>query len=148
MSAAAPAAAEVHATLRVLAARLTADGHCLQAIKCWVAMLGASMLPSDEAGVRLNLARLLLEHTLNVGDAKQHLQKAVRACACVGVCAMCGRRGAQCRCLVCCCMPPRNIAERQGHAPALTSAPLAPASTQTPPPATRRSHCNCCRRCW
>lgn len=53
----------------------------MQAIKCCVALLQQqSMLPSDEAAVRLNLARLLLAHTLNVADAKQHLQKAVRAC--------------------------------------------------------------------
>lgn len=68
---------EVHSTLAALAVRFTASGHSMPAIKCYVAMLGHSMLPSDEAAVRLNLARLLLEHTLNMQEAKQHLQKAV-----------------------------------------------------------------------
>jgi hypothetical protein len=40
-------------------------------------MLSQSMLPSDEAATRLRLGQLLMEHTLNVQDAKQHLQKAV-----------------------------------------------------------------------
>jgi hypothetical protein len=70
----------VHSTLHDLAVRLTGDGHHMQAIKCWVALLGQqqSMLPADEVAVRLSLARLLLEHTLNVADAKHHLHKAVR----------------------------------------------------------------------
>jgi hypothetical protein len=70
-------AAEVVSTLQLLASRLAADGHPLQAIKCYVAMLSQSMLPSDEAATRLRLGQLLMEHTLNVQDAKQHLQKAV-----------------------------------------------------------------------
>lgn len=71
-------AAEVADTLQQLASRL-ADGHPMQAIKCYVAVLSQSMLPSDEAAARLRLGQLLMQHTLNVQDAKQHLQKAVRA---------------------------------------------------------------------
>jgi hypothetical protein len=70
-------AAEVQGTLQVLASRLAVDGHFLQAIKCYTAILGQSLLPADEATARLQLAQLLLEHTHNVSDAKQHLQKAV-----------------------------------------------------------------------
>jgi MAternally-affected-uncoordination protein len=70
-------AAEVQSTLQVLASNFTADGHFLQAIKCYTAILGQSLLPADEATARVQLAQLLLEHTHNVHDAKQHLQKAV-----------------------------------------------------------------------
>lgn len=70
-------AAEVQGTLQVLASRLAADGHFLKAIQCYTAILGQSLLPADEATARLQLAQLLLEHTHNVSDAKQHLQKAV-----------------------------------------------------------------------
>lgn len=76
-SAAGASAAEVVHTLQVLASHLSADGHPLQAIKCYVAMMSQSMLPSDEAAARLRLGQLLMEHTLNVQDAKQQLQKAV-----------------------------------------------------------------------
>ncbi|WIA32226.1 hypothetical protein OEZ86_003074 [Tetradesmus obliquus] len=69
-------AAEVQGTLQVLASRLAADGHFLKAIQCYTAILGQSLLPADEATARLQLAQLLLEHTHNVSDAKQHLQKA------------------------------------------------------------------------
>lgn len=78
MSADGPAAAELHSTLQQLAARMAADGHPIQAIKCYLAVLNQSMLPSEEAATRLKLSQLLLQHTLNVQDAKQHLQKAVR----------------------------------------------------------------------
>jgi hypothetical protein len=81
MSGAAVSVAEVADTLQQLASRLAADGHPMQAIKCYVAMLSQSMLPSDEAAARLRLGQLLMQHTLNVQDAKQHLQKAVSACA-------------------------------------------------------------------
>lgn len=74
-------AAEVADTLHQLASRLAVDGHPMQAIKCYVAMLSQSMLPSDEAAARLRLGQLLMQHTLNMQDAKQHLQQAV--CACV-----------------------------------------------------------------
>lgn len=77
-AAAGASAAEVVSTLQLLASRLAADGHPLQAIKCYVAILSQSMLPSDEAAARLRLGQLLMEHTLNLQDAKQHLQKAVR----------------------------------------------------------------------
>lgn len=78
MSADGPAAAELHSTLQQLAARMAADGHPIQAIKCYLAVLNQSMLPSEEAATRLKLSQLLLQHTLNVQDAKQHMQKAVR----------------------------------------------------------------------
>lgn len=70
-------AAEVKSALEQLAGSLAAQGHHLQAIKCYTAILGQSLLPADEAATRLKLAQLLLEHTTNVADAKQHLQKAV-----------------------------------------------------------------------
>lgn len=70
-------AVEVQGTLQMLASRLTADGHFLQAIKCYTALLTQPLLPADEATARLQLAQLLLEHTHNLPDAKLHLQKAV-----------------------------------------------------------------------
>lgn len=70
-------AADLHNCLQLLAARMSAQGHPLEAIKCYVAMLSQSMLPSDEAAVRLRLGQLMMEHTLNMQDAKVHLQKAV-----------------------------------------------------------------------
>lgn len=70
-------AADLHNSLQLLAARMSAQGHPLEAIKCYVAMLSQSMLPSDEAAVRLRLGQLMMEHTLNMQDAKVHLQKAV-----------------------------------------------------------------------
>ncbi|KAF6255054.1 cohesin loading factor [Scenedesmus sp. NREL 46B-D3] len=69
-------AVEVQGTLQMLASRLTADGHFLQAIKCYTALLTQPLLPADEATARLQLAQLLLEHTHNLPDAKLHLQKA------------------------------------------------------------------------
>lgn len=71
------AAADVHAALRELGLQLT-EYSPLEAIKCYSAMLGLSLLPDDEARARLSLGTLLLEHTHNAGDAKAHLQKAVR----------------------------------------------------------------------
>lgn len=78
-------AGELTGTLQALAARMAAEGHPLQAIKCYVAMLNQSMLPSDEAAARLQLGHLLMQHTLNASDAKQHLQKAVRCCLLVAL---------------------------------------------------------------
>lgn len=69
--------ADVHHCLQVVADRLVKEGHFLEAIKCHVATLIQSLLPADEATARLKLAQLLLEHTSNVADGKQHLQKAV-----------------------------------------------------------------------
>ncbi|KAF8071188.1 SCC4 [Scenedesmus sp. PABB004] len=71
------AAAEVQGTLQALAARLAGEGHHMQAIKAYTALLGLSLPPADEAGARLRLSALLLEHAANgVPEAKQHLQKA------------------------------------------------------------------------
>lgn len=78
-------AAELYSSLQLLAARLTAQGHPLEAIKCYVAMLSQSLLPSDEAAARLRLGQLLLEHTLNVQDARLNLQKAVGGRCCCSV---------------------------------------------------------------
>eukprot|EP00878_Enallax_costatus_P032574 GHUV01035809.1.p1 GENE.GHUV01035809.1~~GHUV01035809.1.p1 ORF type:complete len:211 (+),score=57.88 GHUV01035809.1:404-1036(+) len=69
-------AADVHHCLQVLADKLTREEHHLEAIKCYTAMLNQSLMPTDEAVARLKLAQLLLEHTSNITDAKQQLQKA------------------------------------------------------------------------
>lgn len=53
----------------------------LQAIKCYETVLQAAagrQLPAAEATLRLELASLLLAHTHNVTEARQHLEKAVR----------------------------------------------------------------------
>ena len=54
--------------------------HSMQAIKCFLAVLhaaGGRQLPAAEASVRLQLATLLLDHTHNVAEARQHLEQAV-----------------------------------------------------------------------
>ncbi len=50
----------------------------LQAIKCLEAALAAKPLPLWEAEARANLGLLLLEFTRNVGEAKRHLETALR----------------------------------------------------------------------
>ncbi|GBF89516.1 hypothetical protein Rsub_02088 [Raphidocelis subcapitata] len=62
--------------LQALAARQAAEGNPLQAIKCLEACLRLSLMPADEAQTRLRAARLLLLHTSNLAEARQHLQKA------------------------------------------------------------------------
>jgi hypothetical protein len=70
-------------TLQLLAAKFSLDGHPLQAMKCLEASLSLSPMPADAAQVRLRAARLLLQHTTNLAEVKQHLQKAVSAvCDC------------------------------------------------------------------
>lgn len=69
--------AGVVGTLQQLGARLADSGHPLQAVKCFTALLGQSLLPADEAAARLRIAQLLLDATLNAAEAKQHLHKAV-----------------------------------------------------------------------
>lgn len=64
--------------LQALAARLEQEGHAMQALKCLEGCLQLPLMPADEAQARLRAARLLLKHTANVAEAKQHLQKAVR----------------------------------------------------------------------
>jgi hypothetical protein len=74
---AAASTADVSNTLQLLGQQLTDSGHPLQAIKCYVALLNQSLMPPDEAAALLKLGHLLMEHTHNVQEAKQHLQKAV-----------------------------------------------------------------------
>lgn len=74
---AAASTADVSNTLQLLGQQLTDSGHPLQAIKCYVALLNQSLMPTDEAAALLKLGHLLMEHTHNVQEAKQHLQKAV-----------------------------------------------------------------------
>lgn len=74
---AAASKAEVENTLQLLGQQLTDSGHPLQAIKCYVALLSQSLMPTDEAATLLKLGQLLMEHTHNVQEAKQHLQKVV-----------------------------------------------------------------------
>jgi uncharacterized membrane protein YgcG len=75
-NAAAPPAA-IHDALRLLARKLLEEGHPLQAIKALYALLAQSLMPADEASVRLQLGQLLIEHTRNGSDAKKQLQRAV-----------------------------------------------------------------------
>jgi len=63
--------------LRLLARKLVDEGHPLQAIKALHALLSQSLMPADEASVRLQLAQMLSEHTHNAVDAKKQLQRAV-----------------------------------------------------------------------
>lgn len=65
--------------LRLLARKLVDEGHPLQAIKALHALLSQSLMPADEASVRLQLGQLLSEHTRNGSDAKKQLQRAVRS---------------------------------------------------------------------
>ena len=63
--------------LGVMTARLLT-----QAIKCFEAVVQAGVgtqPPAAQAAARLALARLLLAHTHNVAEARQHLERAVRA---------------------------------------------------------------------
>jgi hypothetical protein len=72
-----PATVSAFDGLQALAARQLEDGNPLQAIKCLEASLQLSPMPAEDAQVRLRVARLLLQHTSNLSEAKQHLQKAV-----------------------------------------------------------------------
>ncbi len=57
-------------------------GLLTQAIKCFEAVVQAGVgtqPPAAQAAARLALARLLLAHTHNVAEARQHLERAVRA---------------------------------------------------------------------
>lgn len=51
-----------------------------QALKCHTALcMGGTEVPLVEARSQLSLSRLLLQHTHNAGDARQHLERAVCA---------------------------------------------------------------------
>jgi len=62
-----------------LANRNAALGQYMDAIKCLTALISLKCLPAEEARARLQLARLLLEHTTNRHEASAELNKAVRA---------------------------------------------------------------------
>lgn len=52
--------------------------HCMQAIKCHMALCqGGAEVPVVEAESQLHLAELLLDHTHDVYEARQHLERAV-----------------------------------------------------------------------
>ena len=72
------------AALQQLAGQLEQRGHPVEAIKCLEACLRLSPMRADEAQARLRAARLLLHHTSNLSEAKQHLQKAVSRCVALG----------------------------------------------------------------
>ena len=51
----------------------------VQAIRCYIALLSSKAeVPMVEARSHLALAKLLLEHTTDIQDARQHLVRAVR----------------------------------------------------------------------
>ena len=65
--------------LLLLASELDAGGQWPSAARCYEAVLQAGgQLPQAEATTRLRLARLLLKHTHNVHEARDHLERAVR----------------------------------------------------------------------
>ena len=71
------AAAAVDA-LTVLAKSFSANQQPLQAVRCLEAICHSSaQMPAAAAKTRLQLARLLLDHTQNISEAAQHLQQAV-----------------------------------------------------------------------
>ena len=64
--------------LTILVNTLLANRQPLQAIKCLEAICCSSaQMPAAAAKTRLQLARLMLEHTRNISEATQHLQQAV-----------------------------------------------------------------------
>ena len=73
--------------LCILAKGLLANGQPSQAVKCLEAVCRSSVpMPVSAARNRLWLAQVLLQHTQNIPEATQHLQKAVSASAFVAVC--------------------------------------------------------------
>lgn len=73
--------------LCILAKGLLANGQPSQAVKCLEAICRSSApMPVSAARHRLWLAQVLLQHTQNIPEATQHLQKAVRADAFVATC--------------------------------------------------------------
>lgn len=72
-------AAPASVGLLLLASELDAGGQWPGAARCYEAVLQAGgQLPQAEATTRLRLARLLLKHTHNVHEARDHLERAVR----------------------------------------------------------------------
>ena len=63
--------------LGFLASSLEIDGKPLQSLHCLLAALGLKPLPDAEAKARCQIGRLLLAHTNNLLEAKDHLQRAV-----------------------------------------------------------------------
>ena len=64
--------------LCILAKGLLASGQQSQAVKCLEAICHSSApMPASAARHRLWLAQVLLQHTQNIPEATQHLQKAV-----------------------------------------------------------------------
>jgi hypothetical protein len=63
--------------LQLLAAKLEEDGHPVAAIKCLLACLSKSLMPGEEAHVKLHIGRLMLHHTHNSSEALRYLQQAV-----------------------------------------------------------------------
>eukprot|EP00798_Chlamydomonas_sp_ICE-L_P018304 gene18304-24764_t len=62
--------------LALMAKELDGQNCPLQAIHCWQAQLGLQLLPDKEVRARMHLGRLLMQHTRNYKDARQHLQSA------------------------------------------------------------------------
>ena len=69
----------VHDELLVLAQRFAAQQQPAAALKCLVAVLGSGPLPAVQARAGLLQARLLLEHSTNLGDARSILNTLVRS---------------------------------------------------------------------
>lgn len=65
--------------LIVLAASYENDGCPIQALHCYHALVNQVLPPDVEVKARLNLARLMLQHTFNVKEACNHLLRAVSA---------------------------------------------------------------------
>lgn len=62
-----------------LGVEFTDRGCYPQAAKCFLAVCGSQALPATIATARLLLGQVLLDHTHDVAQAKEHLTAAVRA---------------------------------------------------------------------
>lgn len=79
--------------LLLLATQLEAAGQWVGAAKCYEAVLhSGGQLPQAEGATRLHLARLLLQHTHNVHEARKYLDGAVRCSALHACQSVCGVR--------------------------------------------------------
>ncbi len=56
---------------------LQTNGNYLEAIKCLHAALASKEAPQVEVAIRVRLALLLMHHTHNLHEARQHLERAV-----------------------------------------------------------------------
>jgi hypothetical protein len=61
-----------------LALQFSDSGCYPQAAKCLLAVCGSNALPATTATARLLLGQLLLDHTHDIAQAKEHLTAAVR----------------------------------------------------------------------